>query len=86
MGGPDLLNLAELARWAGKLEGEQYPGLAAVFAITSDFASAVLQGRNDEETIPTRLRESKLPADHLLATRAVRGMGLVRPGVVRRTR
>jgi hypothetical protein len=74
---------AELARWAGKLEGEQFPGLASVFAITSDFATAVLQGRNDEELIPARLRESKLTADHRLASRALRGMRLIVRDVAR---
>jgi hypothetical protein len=74
---------AELARWAGKLEGETFPGLAAVFAITSDFATAVLQGRNDEETIPTRLRATGLAGDQLLASRAQRGMRLITRDVAR---
>ena len=74
---------AELARWAGKLEGETFPGLTAVFAITSDFATAVLQGRNDEETIPTRLRATGLAGDQLLASRAQRGMRLIARDVAR---
>jgi hypothetical protein len=74
---------AELARWAGKLEGETFPGLAAVFAITSDFATAVLQGRNDEETIPSRLRATGLAGDQLLASRAQRGMRLIARDVAR---
>jgi hypothetical protein len=74
---------AELARWAGKLEGEPFAGLAAVFAITSDFATAVLQGRNDEETVPTRLRTTGLAGDQLLASRAQRGMRLITRDVAR---
>jgi BREX system ATP-binding protein BrxC/D len=74
---------AELARWAGKVDGETFPGLTAVFAITSDFATAVLQGRNDEETIPTRLRATGLAGDQLLAGRAQRGMRLITRDVAR---
>jgi hypothetical protein len=74
---------AELARWAGKLEGETFPGLTAVFAITSDFATAVLQGRNDEEAIPARLRATGLAGDQLLASRAQRGMRLITRDVAR---
>jgi len=74
---------AELARWAGKLEGETFPGLTAVFAITSDFATAVLQGRNDEEAVPARLRASGLAGDQLLASRAQRGMRLITREVAR---
>ncbi|HEY3080266.1 MAG TPA: BREX system ATP-binding domain-containing protein [Chloroflexota bacterium] len=74
---------AELARWAGKLEGETFPGLTAVFAITSDFATAVLQGRNDEDAVPARLRASGLAGDQLLASRAQRGMRLITREVAR---
>jgi len=68
---------AELGRWAAKLQGEACPGLATVFAITSDFSAAVLAERNDMETIPGRLRASGLDADRLLASQAERGMRLI---------
>jgi hypothetical protein len=68
---------AELARWAGALQGEAFPGLATVFAITSDFSSSVLAARNDTETVPGRLRASLLESDHLLASQAERGMRLI---------
>jgi hypothetical protein len=68
---------AALARWAGRLEGEAYPGLATVFAITSDYAAAVLEARNDAEVIPGRLRSSGLDPEHLLASQAERGMRLI---------
>jgi len=68
---------AELARWVGKLEGEAYPGLGAVFSITKDFEEEVLNARNDLERVPGRLRASAVPADHLLASGADRGMRLI---------
>jgi hypothetical protein len=40
---------SELARWTGQLEGEQYPGLITVFAITADFETAVLGEKGDRE-------------------------------------
>lgn len=49
---------AELGRWAAKLQGEACPGLATVFAITSDFSENVVYGRNDIEVIPGKLRAS----------------------------
>ncbi len=68
---------SDLARLAGRLEQEAFPGLTTVFAITSDFAAAVLEQRNDAELIPARLRSSGLPAEQLLASRAERGMRLI---------
>lgn len=68
---------AELARWMGKLEGDSFPGLTAVLAITSDFARAVLEERNDEEAIPGRLRAREFAPDKLLASQAERGMRLI---------
>ena len=74
---------AELARWAGKLEGETYPGLAAVFAITADFTTAVLEERNDLEAIPRRLGVGGPGIDTLLASQAERGMRLIARNAVR---
>lgn len=71
---------AELARWAGRLEGQAFPGLTAVFAITHDYAKRVLEERNDEERIPGKLRASGVDADSLLASQAERGMGLISKG------
>ena len=56
---------------------ENFPGLSAVFALTSDFASFVLEGRNDIERIPGRLRATESEADSLLARQAERGMRLI---------
>jgi hypothetical protein len=68
---------AALARWAGRLEAEAFPGLASVFAITSDFAEAVLEQRNDLEVVPGKLRVSGLEPESLLASQAERGMRLI---------
>lgn len=67
---------AELARWAARLQGEACPGLATVFAITSDFSEAVLYDpkRNDVEAIPGKLTAD---ADRLLVSQAERGMRLI---------
>src|SRR5262249_26123948 len=47
---------AELARWMGRLEGEQYPGLTVVAAITDDFDAAVLKEKGDRDYAAPRLR------------------------------
>lgn len=68
---------AALARWAGRLEGETYPGLLTVSAITADFASAALEERNDFEAVPGKLRATGLDPERLLASQAERGMRLI---------
>jgi hypothetical protein len=65
---------AGLARWAGKLSGEQYPGLLTLFAIVTEFEQAVLLGKNDVERIPGRLGATELEVDRSLAGQAERGM------------
>jgi hypothetical protein len=68
---------AELARWAGRLRGQRVPGLVAVFAITQDFTTLVLQQRNDLERVPGRLRVAENDADNALADAAEVGMRLI---------
>src|SRR5439155_12622572 len=68
---------AELARWAGRLRAQRSPGLMAVFAITQDFATLVLQQRNDLERIPGRLRVTESEADAAIADAAEVGMRLI---------
>ena len=69
---------AELARWMGRLEDSAegvFPGIGCVMAVSSDFEIAVITGgKNDEEIVGGRLRASTKDEDHLLATRAERGM------------
>ncbi len=73
----------ELTRWAGKSKAGGVPGLAAVFAITTDFDAAVLHERNDLEMVPAKLRASERESDRLLAARAEQGMRFIAREVVR---
>jgi hypothetical protein len=68
---------AELARWAGKQKSNAIPGVAATFAITTDFDAVVLQDRNDLEVIPGKLRASGADADLKLASQAEQGMRII---------
>lgn len=68
---------AELARWMGGLEGEQYPGLTAVAAITDDFGLAVLQEKSDRDIVGARLRGKKTDEFVTLAGRAETGMRMI---------
>jgi len=68
---------AELARWGGKLKSGGIPGLAATFAITSDFDAAVLQDRGDLEAVPGKLRAHGVDADLKLAGQAEQGMRMI---------
>lgn len=68
---------AEIARLSNKLQGESIPCMASVLAITKDFEEAVLEGRNDRERIPGKLRASSLPAHLALSSQAERGMRLI---------
>ena len=49
---------AELARWLGKIEGEEYPGLVVVGTVTDDFVPAILGdvGKKDRHNAAHRLR------------------------------
>ena len=40
---------AEVARWLGQTQGEAYPGLVAVGAVTDDFASELFDRREDRD-------------------------------------
>lgn len=68
---------AELARWMGRVEGEVYPGLTAVAAITDDFALAVLQEKSDRDIVGARLRAKESDEYITLAARAETGMRLI---------
>jgi len=68
---------AELARWMGRLEDSNYTGLTTVFAITEDFQSKILEGNDDFEKVPGRLRAKGTESDLLLASQAERGMRVI---------
>ena len=68
---------AELARWSAKSKPGGLSGIAATFAITTDFDAAVLQDRNDVEIVPGKLRASGTDADAKLASQAEQGMRMI---------
>jgi hypothetical protein len=69
---------AELARFSGRLEGLNLPGLVSVFTMSGDFESVVLDYRNDEEKIPAKYGERSHQDDSLIASQAKKGMRLIR--------
>jgi len=68
---------AELARWLGKIEGMQYPGLTAVAAITDDFQSIVLRERGDRDAVGPRLQSRGTDEFMALAACAEAGMRII---------
>ncbi len=50
------LAYAWLARWLGLAGTRPFPGIVAAYAITDDFATAVINARLDSEKLPERLR------------------------------
>jgi hypothetical protein len=68
---------AELARWTGGIKGDTYPGAVSVFAITSDFETAVIEIRRDRENVPNKLRAGIRESERALAPHAERGMRLI---------
>ena len=73
---------AELARWMGKLEGANLPGIIAVFAITTDFQARILEEKEDIERVPGKLRARASESDLLLASQAERGMRIIQREMV----
>jgi hypothetical protein len=68
---------AELARWMGKLEGANFPGITAICAINNDFENVILEGKEDMERVPGKLRDRASESDLLLASQAERGMRII---------
>lgn len=68
---------AELARWMGKLEESRFAGITSVFTITPAFQSIMLEGNDDFEKVPNRLRAKGTESDLLLASQSERGMRLI---------
>ena len=71
---------AELARWMGKLEDNGFSGVTCVLTISMDFESKIISvdGNNDLDKIPGRLRARMSESDPLLASQAERGMRVIR--------
>ena len=68
---------AELARWMGKIEDAQYPGLTTIAAITDDFELNVLREKGDRDYIGPKLRNKGTDEYNLLAARAEAGMRMI---------
>jgi len=64
---------AELARWLDGPGDEREP-LVTVAAITDDFETAVLSGKNDRESLPQRLRDKQTEEYAEMAALAEAGM------------
>jgi hypothetical protein len=71
---------AELTRWMGQAADEKYPGLVIVGTVTSDFATVVLDDKEDRDKAAARLRARGREADNLAAARAETGMRLIERG------
>jgi hypothetical protein len=63
---------ARLAGWLGLEGGAKYPGIVAVYAITDDFVTAVIDHRQDDEKLPERLRLKGRHQDAVGALAAIR--------------
>lgn len=69
---------AEFARLTGYLDQESdFAGLTAVFSITTDFHSAILEERDDINKIPAKLEAKGTKSDLLLARQASKGMQII---------
>ncbi len=72
---------AEIARWMGQVAEENYPGLVLVGTVTADFASVVLDQKEDRDKAAERLRARQREEDAITAARAETGMRLIERGV-----
>ncbi len=66
------LAYAWLARWMGLEDAPGFPGIVAVYAITDDFVTAVIEERQDETRLTERLRLKERHQDARLAVIAMR--------------
>ena len=74
---------AEVARWMGLAQGERYPGLIVIGAVTEDFAAAIISPdgqKKDRDYVRPRLEQSARYA--ALGARAESGMRLLEQGCV----
>jgi P-loop Domain of unknown function (DUF2791) len=65
---------AELARWLDGDPGDEAEPLVTVAAITDDFETAVLSGKNDRKGLPRRLRDKQTEEYAEMAALAEMGM------------
>lgn len=67
----------EVARWVRGTPSDDGVPVRSVLAVSDDFAAAVLEGKNDLETIPNKLRARADPTYDLMAGHAETGMRLL---------
>ena len=72
---------AELARWMGRTPEERYPGLIVAGTVTADFATVVLDDKEDRDKAVPRLRSWGREPNLLAAARAEAGIQLLERGV-----
>jgi len=76
---------AEVARWVrGDVTDRSMP-ICAVLAVTDDFEAEVLNGKNDAEVVPSRLRSRQTVEYDLLAGQAETGMRIIEQETVKLT-
>ncbi len=66
------LSYAWLGAWLGLEGGRRFPGIAIAYAITDDFATAVINARLDSEKLPERLALKGRDAEAALALAGIR--------------
>ncbi len=66
------LSYAQLAAWLGLGGERRWPGIAVAYAITDDFAAAVINARLDSEKLPERLELKGRDAEAALALAGIR--------------
>ncbi len=66
------LSYAWLAAWLGLGGERRWPGIAVAYAITDDFAAAVINARLDSEKLPERLELKGRDAEAALALAGIR--------------
>ena len=65
------LSYAWLGAWLGLGGGRRFPGIAIVYAVTDDFATAVINARLDSEKLPERLALKGRAAEAALASAGI---------------
>ena len=72
---------AELARWLGKIPGEELPGVVVVGTVTDDYISKILgpNGKNDHDYVGPRMRSR---GEDAVAARAEAGIRFLEQDVI----
>lgn len=68
---------SELARWMGRVENDQFPGMLTIGAITEDFGPSVLDGKTDRDYVGPKLRTKDTDEYFVYAAQAEVGMRLI---------